>query len=140
MPDHEAHEHAVRFLFHPLLVHFPIAFYFLELILILFWIFRHDDAYKRFALFSFRFGYLAMLAALAAGWRDAGGWQNITGEVREHFLGAVSVFVFYTCRAFYWKLAKPEWPMDKWLQLAQVAIGYGLVVWTALHGGELVYG
>ena len=63
-------EHIV---FHPPLVHFPIAFYCLELLLLLFWQAKKDPAHLRFARFSFKLGYLFMLAAIVAGLKDAGG-------------------------------------------------------------------
>ena len=65
--------------FHPPLVHFPIAFYCLELLLLLFWRAKKDPAHLRFARFSFNLGYLFMLAAIVAGLKDAGGlakWEN----------------------------------------------------------------
>ena len=126
-------EHLV---FHPPLVHFPIAFYCLELLLLLFWQARKDPAYLRFARFSFNLGYLFMLAAIAAGLKDAGGLSGITGKVRPHFYSAAAVFVVYTARAFVWKFAPKE---NSKVQLAGALFGTAVVLLTAFLGGEIVY-
>ncbi len=132
--------HEVGELGHLVAIHFPIAIYFMELLLILFWFVKRDEAYRRFALFSFRFGYLTMLAALVTGWMAAGGWENITGAVRRHFLAAASVFIFYTGRAFYWRFAKEIAHLNKPLFLGLTFTGYGLVLLTAFLGGKLGHG
>ncbi len=132
--------HEVGELGHLVSIHFPIAVYFLEVLLILFWLVKKDEAYRRFALFSFRFGYLTMLAALVTGWMAAGGWENITGAVRLHFLAAASVFIFYTGRAFYWRCVKETSNLNKPLFLGLTFTGYGLVLLTAFLGGKLGHG
>ena len=74
-------------LIHPILVHFPIAFYFLELVLLSLWRFKKDNSYFRFARFTFRLGYLFMILAMAAGLIDVKG-SNILQEKceRTYFL------------------------------------------------------
>ncbi|MBI4357910.1 MAG: DUF2231 domain-containing protein [Candidatus Omnitrophica bacterium] len=124
---------------HPILVHFPIAFYFLELILIAFWLSRKDEAYLRFARFSFRLGYVMMILAMAGGLIDVGGIQNITGKVRTHVLAAITVFLFYTVRAGYWRLAKPETSHYGFTQLLLSLSGNILVAVAGYFGGMLVY-
>ena len=126
-------EHLV---FHPPLVHFPIAFYCLELLLIILWRARKDPAYLRFAQFSFRLGYLFMLAAIAAGLKDAGGFAGIAGKVKPHFYSALAVFGIYTVRAFVWKYAPKE---NSRIQLAGAFLGTAVVLLTAFLGGEIVY-
>ncbi len=133
-------EHGLHFLFHPVLVHFPIAFYFLELILLLFWIRKQDQTYLRFALFSFKLGYCFMILAMVAGVIDAGGPNDIQGRVRTHFFGAASVFALYTVRAFFWRFAKTE---DRHYQVTHLLFalaGNILVALTGYLGGILVYG
>ena len=131
-----------KFLFHPILIHFPIAFYLLELVLLVFWRVKKDPAYRRFALFAFQFGFLMMIFTLASGLIDAGGLESIRKYegVRRHFLAAATVAVFYTVRTFIWKRvgegAKPE----AWIHLAGAATGNALVVLTGYFGGLLVYG
>lgn len=125
---------------HPIAVHFPIAFYFLELILLLFWLASKDEHYLRFALFSFRLGYLSMVLAMIAGLVDAGGFANITGGVRTHFLAALSVFILYTLRALFWRFGNR---LDRHYRLTHVLFagaGNILVCLTGYFGGLLVYG
>ncbi len=127
-------------LFHPALVHFPIAFYVLEFLLLIFWIVKRDSSYERFALFTFRLGYLAMLVAAAAGLLDAGGISGIVGKVKPHFFAALSVLVFYTARALFWRFGKKNNAAYAKIQLAGAAIGTVLVLLTGFFGGEIVYG
>ena len=126
--------------FHPIVVHFPIAFYCLELVLLLFWISKKDENYLRFALFSFRLGYLLMIAAMVAGFIDVRGLAHIKGRVRTHFFAALSVFILYTVRAFFWRFGNME---DRNYRLTHVlfaATGNVLVALTGYFGGLLVYG
>ncbi len=124
---------------HPPLVHFPIAFYFLELVLLLFWLRRQDPAYRRFALFSFRMGYFLMLAAMVAGYVDTGGRFPVPKPVRPHALSALVVFGFYTLRAGYWRWAKEGGKFYQRALIAGALIGTAIVFWTAFLGGKLVY-
>ena len=126
-------EHIV---FHPPLVHFPIAFYCLELLLLFLWRFKKDAAHLRFARFSFNLGYLFMLAAVVAGLKDAGGLVGITGKVRPHVYGAVCVFGIYTARLFVWRYAPKE---NSSIHLAGALLGTLAVLLTAFLGGEIVY-
>ncbi len=127
----------IDFLLHPPVVHFPIAFYFLELLLLVFWAMKKDPTYKRFALFSFRLGYLFMLAALVAGYIDAGG---LVPAVQAHFLAAMSVVVFYTVRAFFWRFGNENLKIYGAFQVGGALLGNALVGWTAFLGGKLAFG
>lgn len=124
---------------HPMLVHFPIAFYFLELLLLALWFKKKDPQYLRFSRIAFSLGYLFMVAAAVAGFRDAGGWGKITGMVRSHFYGAVSVVVFYTLRAVQLKLSKEEDTRQVIVQFLGALVGNFLVMLTGFYGGRLVY-
>ncbi len=123
-------------LFHPPLVHFPIAFYFLELLLLIFWLAKKDSAYHRFALFSFRLGFLFMIAAAIAGPVDAGG---IPPPVRRHFFSAAGVFTLYTVRAFYWRFGKEGQMFYRPSLVGGALAGNLLVGLTAFLGGVLVF-
>ncbi len=120
---------------HPMLVHFPIAFYFLELLLLFFWAAQKQESYQQFALFTFKAGYLLMLAAIVAGLRDAGGFGRITGRVRPHFFWALAVFGIYTLRAFLWKVKGS----DRNLQLWGALFGCIALAVAAYFGGEIVF-
>ena len=126
-------------LFHPPLVHFPIAFYFLELVLLVFWLVKQDGAYRRFALFSFRLGYLMMWLALGAGYWDAGAKFPVPTPIRPHAFFALSVVIFYTLRGAYWQWARPERKFYPWILVAGAVTGTILVAWTAFLGGELLH-
>ena len=87
-----AQEQAFKLVLHPVFVHFPIAFYFLELVLLVLWVSKEEQEYRRFACFSFWIGYLFMLIAMAAGLFDAGGFAGIRGSVKRHVIAALIVF------------------------------------------------
>ena len=89
------------FVVHPIFVHFPIAFYLLELILLFFWLVKKEEYYFNFALFAFRIGYSSMIIAMIAGFIDTDGFEHIQGRVRTHFISALTVFTLYTLRAFF---------------------------------------
>ncbi len=129
-----------RILLHPILVHLPITFYFYELILLGLWMVKREVEYRRFALLTFKLGYISMLAAMVTGFIDAGGLSNIVGDVRNHALAAVTVFIIYTIRAFYWKWAPGDLKFSPSLNVAQAVAGNILVAFTAYFGGILVYG
>lgn len=138
--EHAGHDYGLHILFHPVFVHFPIAFYFLELILLIFWFVKRDPNYLRFARFSFRSGYLFMLVAIVAGLIDAGGINGIVGHVRPHVYAAASVFVLYTARACFWRFAREEQEFYKHAQLLSALVGNILVALTGYFGGVIVYG
>ena len=136
--DHGSH--ALGIMLHPIMVHFPIAFYVLEALLLALWVMKKNQEYHRFALFVFKLGYLGMLASMIAGYIDAGGWGEIVGPIRRHFYAALGVFVIYTGKAFYWKLGNQEKSFYKWTQLGLALVGNALIFLTGYLGGELVYG
>ena len=125
---------------HPALVHYPLAFYFLELVLILFWQVRKDPAFLRFAHFSFRIGYLLMIAAVVAGYFEAGAHLPVPVKIRPHFYAATSVLVFYTLRAAYWHWAKEDPKNYPAILLIGALIGNALLTLTGFLGGKIVYG
>ena len=124
---------------HPIFIHFPIAFYFLELVLLFCWLKKKDSNYLNFARFTFRLGYLFMIVAMVAGFHDAGGLTGIRGRVRYHFMAAASVFTLYTLRAFFWRFGKVDRPSYKQTQLLFALAGNILVALTGYLGGLLVY-
>ena len=131
--------HPVKIVLHPIFVHFPIAFYFLELVLIVLWISKDKLEYRRFSYFSFWIGYAFMLVAMVAGFLDAGGLKGIRGVVKRHVLTALMVFTIYTVRAvFYWATRKePE--KYRWVKLSGAVIGNVIVAVAGFLGGVVVY-
>ncbi|MBI3251994.1 MAG: hypothetical protein HYZ52_01570 [Candidatus Omnitrophica bacterium] len=125
---------------HPFLVHFPIAFFFLELVCLVFWARKKDAAYERFARFAFTAGFLFLIAAMAVGWIDAGGFGAMGGSARRHFYGACSVFIFYALRAVHLKTRRAvDGQGPKVFRIAGAAMGNLLIFLTAYWGGILVY-
>lgn len=123
--------------FHPVVLHFPIAFYFLEFLLIVFWLAKTDPEYLRFSRFAFRLGYLTMLVTVITGWIDAGGFVT---RVRLHASFAASVLILYTLRLVYWQIAKPDQKNYRNWQFIGSLLGIILVTVTGFAGGALVYG
>ena len=121
---------------HPMLVHYPIACYLLELLLLLFWWFKRDEQYVRFSRFVFYTGYCLMIPTVAAGWMDAGG---LNPTVRDHFTLAASLFIFSSVRALLNRPGKMDLERSANLQLAGAIVGNVLVLATAYFGGKLVY-
>ena len=132
--------HETHFLFHPILIHFPIAFYFLELVLLLLWKFRREESYLRFALFSFQMGYGFMIVTAIAGLVDTGGLGHITGRVRTHALAAVTILILYTVRALFWRFGKAQDRHYSTTHVLFALAGNILVAVTGYFGGLLVYG
>jgi uncharacterized membrane protein len=124
---------------HPIFVHYPIALYVLELVLLLYWASKRDDKYREFARFSFRFAYLVMFVTMLTGLIDAGGIAGLTGDVLKHFYGALIIFVIATLRAIYWRKEKIESPSYRFILIAGSVLLNLAVVVTAFLGGKLVY-
>lgn len=125
---------------HPMMVHFPIAFYLLEILLLSLWLFKKEETYCGFSRFVFSAAFIGMGAALLSGWLEVGGWKNIQGETAEHFYGAVAVGVIQTLRALYWYFGKPSGSKGATICLLSAIAGCAALIYTAYHGGELVYG
>ncbi len=125
---------------HPMLVHFPIAFFVLELILLCLWRLKREESYRGFALLVFRMGYLFLIPVALAGLVDAGGLEGLKSGVLTHFRAAAVLFGFYTLRALYWKWGKMETSAYAKIQIAGALVGNFLVGLTGYLGGLLVYG
>ncbi len=130
----------MNLLIHPMTIHYPIAFYFLELLLLLIWAAKNDPIYLRFASFIFKVGFIGMIAAIAAGLYDVGGFEHIQGRVKTHFIWALSVLGIQTLRAIFWKVGKPEQGHYRATQILFSLAGFILITITAYFGGLLVYG
>lgn len=130
----------MNFLIHPIAIHYPIAFYFLELLLLLIWMFKNDPKYLQFASFAFKAAFIGMIIAMAAGLYDVNGFENIQGRVKTHFIWALSVLSIQTLRAIFWRFGKPEQAHYRATQILFSAAGFILVTITAYFGGLLVYG
>ena len=124
---------------HPMLVHFPIAFFILEFVFLSFWIFKNDDSYKKFALFVFRFGFLILLAAVYEGLEEAGGFSGIKGKIAPHFYAASAFFLITLARGIYWQFGNAHHEKNKWVLLASSILGSLALMATGYFGGLIVY-
>ncbi len=129
----------MNILFHPIVLHFPIALFYLETLLLFFWVIKKEDDCRRFALFTFRVGYFSLLVTLIAGWIDMGGAEHLEGIVRVHFCCALGVFILYTVRAFYWRFAKAGQAGYLQVLITSAVAGNILIAITGYFGGRLVY-
>ena len=126
-------------LYHPILIHYPIAFYFLELILLIFS--KKDPSFRNFALYVFRLAYLFAIAAMVSGVIDAGGPKNFfKGWVPYHLFSALTLFLVSTGRAFYWRYGDKDGAGFVKVLIATSILANLLVAATGFFGGELVYG
>ncbi len=124
---------------HPALLHFPIAFYFLELLFLLRWVLKGDPAYQRFAAIVFKIGYFFMLLAIFSGLTDSKWLIRSGGTTWRHFYAASAVFVFYTGRAFYLKVADRGTGSFMFFQVTGALAGNLIMAIAAYFGGRLVY-
>ncbi len=123
--------------FHPPLVHFPIAFYFLEFFLLLFWILRREESFLKFSAIVFKFAFAAMMAAMAAGYRDSGG---LNPKIQNHFFAALSTLVIQSMRGILWFRMNRSKKFNPWILGIGSLMGVVSVIVTADLGGDLVYG
>jgi uncharacterized membrane protein len=124
---------------HPMLVHFPIAFYVLELWLLLLWHWKSDPTFHRFASIAFKLGYLLMLSSLLSGIIDHGGFKPFEGLVAVHFYWALGAAVVYTARALCWRFCRTDDRFYRLFQIGGAVAGNIVMAATAFAGGRLVY-
>ena len=122
-----------------MLVHFPIAFYFLEMLMIILWVIKQDSGYQRFSVFSFKLGYAFMLVTMAAGLFDAGGLDGVRGAVKRHVMMALVGFTIYTARAVFYWVTRKEPEKYRFRKLAGAIVGNAVVTYAGFLGGLLVY-
>ena len=132
--------HKSVFYWHPVLIHFPIAFFFLEALLLVLWVSKKDPAYFRFARFSFFLALGFLAPVLVTGWLDAGGWKNIKDLVRTHFFSGLAAAGIAVLRALIWKRMSSPGKASSWILLAGALLQCAAVIAAGYYGGLLVYG
>lgn len=132
--------HKSVFYWHPVLIHFPIAFFFLEALLLVLWVSKKDPAYFRFARFSFFLALGFLAPVLVTGWLDAGGWKNIEDLVQIHFFSGLAASALALLRILNWKRAGSPEDASSWVLLAGALLQCAAVIAAGYYGGLLVYG
>ncbi len=120
---------------HPFLVHFPIALFLVEGLLLFLGLLKQDRTYERFASFLFRIGYGFLMVSFLTGLIDSGGLKAMSRAVQQHFYTATALLIFYTARLIFGQRLRSK-PVSN---LTSAVIGCALVVATAYLGGKLVY-
>lgn len=124
---------------HPSLIHFPIAFLALEVILILFWIGKLDDSYLRFAAFMFTLGFASLLPSIVTGFIDVRNWGGVNGIVSEHFYVSLLLLAVCSFRAYYWLKIEESYRHYRIGHLATSGFIAFLVMLTGFTGGTLIH-
>ncbi len=120
---------------HPVLVHFPLAFFILECVFLTLWRVRGDDKYLDFSLYLFVPAYIFLCAAMVSGYRSSGGFGKMGDLTRQHFYASSVFFVISTLRAFVWKTARKNLT----LQLVSAWVGIVVLFLAGYWGGLQVY-
>lgn len=134
-----AHSGWVPIPLHPVLTHFPIAFFALELALLTARFVRRDPAYERLAEIAFRSAYALMLPTMAAGWADAGGLPGVQGLARGHALAAAAVFVIATLRIPVRRAFRGKPEAYRVINWAGALVVCAALAWAGYQGGILVH-
>ena len=127
-----------NFLFHPPLVHFPVAFFFLEAMLVLLWLKRKEENYEKFSYLTLKLAVALMPFAMLAGLKDANG---IPKMARTHVYFAAALFLCNASRLlFRWRSGAEVWVgKRRALYVVWVSVGLVLTVCAGYFGGELAY-
>ncbi len=130
--------------FHPLFVHFPIALYFLGVLLSAGYLWRKNADYERFGYWAFILSWIAAIVASVVGLIDRGQLafdDPRQGAINAHVTPAIA-FIVLNGLLLYMRF---RWPgvLDsgrKWLYLGLMAVGLAVIAFTGFQGGELVFG
>ena len=126
-------------LFHPLLIHFPIAFFFLEAMLVVLWLRRKEEMHEKFSYFTLKLTVALMPFVMFAGLKDANGLPPM---VRTHFYFATALFVNSAARLLVrWKSGPGLWTGKyRTIYSVWVFLGLALTVLVGYLGGKVADG
>ncbi len=128
--------------FHPMLIHFPIAFWCVAFVVDLIAFCRGDERLGKFSL------ALLCLGTVISGFTGVSGIMAQVVEVRRGIpedpteyherwaLLTMGWFIAVTLFRLYYGPASARW--IRWSLLASFAVGIAMLAYTAHHGGELV--
>ncbi len=128
---------------HPMVVHFPIAFYLLGVLFTLGYLWRSTSEYERCAYWTFVLAWISVAVAALVGLVDLGALapdDPRRGTVNNHITSGVVLLVLNGLLVYY----RFRWPnvlnrSRRWQYLALMAAGVVTLVVTGWLGGELVY-
>jgi len=128
--------------FHPMTVHFPIAFYMLGVLLTLAYLWRGRADYEQFASWSFTLSWLAALIASLTGLVDQNQLELADPRrenVNSHITAGVALLILNGLLLY----LRFRWPDvltgRRWLYLGLMLLGTIAVLATAWLGADLVY-
>ncbi|RME46285.1 MAG: DUF2231 domain-containing protein [Caldilineae bacterium] len=130
--------------YHPLVVHFPIALYFLGVLMTLGYLWRKEPAFEQFAYWAFFLSWLAAIVASLVGLVDKGQLpfdDPRQGAMNRHITLAILFIVLdglVVYHRFRWPdvLSSPR----RWVYFGLLAAAMVAITITGWLGGELVYG
>lgn len=130
--------------YHPLFVHFPIAFYFLGVLLTFGYLWRRVDDYERFAYWVFLLGWIAGIVASLVGLIDRGQLEYDDSRImalNQHISQAM-LFLIVNGLVLYMRFRWPDVLQSsrRWLYVGLMIFGAITLAATGWYGGELVYG
>jgi uncharacterized membrane protein len=128
---------------HPAVVHFPIAFYLLGVLLTAGYLWRRAPDYERFAYWSFVLAWVGVGVAALLGLVDQAGLSPgdpRRDTINNHITGGVALLILNGLVVYYrfrWKdvLAGSR----RWQYLGLMAAGAAVLALTGFWGAELVY-
>ena len=128
--------------FHPMTVHFPIAFYLLGMLLTVAYLWRRQADLERFAYWSFILSGLATLGASLAGLIDQSQLalnDPRRAQVNNHITAGVLLLVINGLVVYMRLRWADVLQSRRWPYVGLVLVGGAAVLATAWLGGELVY-
>jgi len=128
---------------HPLFVHFPIALYFLGVLLTAGYLWRNNADYERFAYWVFFLSWIAAIAASLIGLIDKGQLafdDPRQSAINQHITPAI-VFLVLNGLLLYMRFRWEDVLSSgrKWQYLGLMLLGLAAIVFTGFQGGVLVY-
>jgi len=128
--------------FHPMTVHFPIAFYLLGVLLTAAYVWRGQPDFERFAYWSFILSWMMTLLASLSGLIDQSQLainDPRRNNVNNHITSGVALIILNGLLVY----MRLRWPdvlaSRRWPYLGLMLLGGVVVLATAWLGGELVY-
>lgn len=129
--------------YHPLFVHFPIAFYFLGLLMTGLYLWRKNGEHERFAYWSFFLSWLAAIVASLVGLVDRGqlAYDDPRNQTLDQHITQAILFIILSGLVVYMRFRWSDVLLGsrRWLYLGLLLLGTAAIVATGWLGGELVY-